>query len=1651
MRFIQMRTPFAIACAVLLAAAAPQDANLARNPSFETEKAGWPDGWMAAQGHAARDATTAHSGRASLRVTTGGLADYVEQFVALKPNTRCALSLWVRSRDLKASAAGVRFVQTAPSEQVLAATEPVAGTVDWTERRATFTTPAGHANGRLDVHWDLAAGTAWFDDVTLTELGPGDLRPVDANRLTYLDGSDPYYVSGSFPKLVTPQWIGEEGVEAALLFSIDDMKDVAKYEAFLRPLLDRLKKIDGRAPVSIMTCQVDPKDERLQGWLKEGLGLENHTIEHPHPLLRDGDFAKARANVDCGTDLLFEIPNNRPVAFRMPWCDVQNTQSPRFFAEIFNGRTQKGNFLSIDSSVFTFLAPKEKYAKYLTHVPNFVNWVDDYPYPYVIGRLCWEFPGVVPDDSVAQRLNKPDSPETVADLKATLDTVVGKQGAWTLVFHPHNWIKSEQLVELANHAVAKHGAKAKFLTFREAQVRIDRNLLAGHPLRAADGSDNGVRLLDLDNDGFLDVVIGNSKGKKTRLWKPGSKTWMETDFPVDLVESGARFGVIDGRTILFARSEAVSGAWRFDEGRWIADSTLLAGLDGVFTRQNGKDRGVRFRDQDRDGRCELIVGNEVQNAVYSWSPQEKSWKRQAWALPKGTAIVDADGRDAGLRFVDLNKDGFADVVFSNAERYSVHLYIPRPNALRAFPQMGWTRPALIGRRGDPGEIPMIVRGGDHPDNGAWFHSGKLWVQNEDTTKLPDSCEQWTFRDLMVGYLPPPLSPEESLKRIAVRPGFKVELVAAEPLVHDPVAFEWGPDGRLWVVEMLDYPLGIDGKGKPGGVVRVLEDTKGDGHYDKSTVFMENLNFPNGLMPWKKGVLISAVPEVIYAEDTDGDGRADVRTTLLSGFGQGNQQHRANGFVYGLDNWVYGANGGSSGTVLSHVSGRTRNLSGRDFRFRPDDGAFESEPGITEFGRLRDDWGNWFGNNHPTWGWHYWLPDHYLVRNPSLAARGTKRVLGDAELIMRTSPLMARPQMARELNHVTSPSCVSPYRDDLFGPGFAASIFIGEVDKNVVRRFDLSPDGVSFAGRRAPDERDREFLASTDNWFRPTMTKTGPDGALYVADMYRLIIEHQEYYPEDTHDLMDFRAGHDKGRIYRVVPEGATLRKIPRMDRMSTAELVAAMDSPNGWQRDTAQKLLVWGGDKAAAAPLATLARESSRPKARLQALCTLDGLGALKKDLVVSALRDPDAHVREHAVRLSEPFLQTGDAPEGILDLVRDPEIRVRYQLAFTLGEWRDSRAAQALVALAAEKDEAILLAVASSAAPHVATMLPGLARQRSPLVASVVGLADDRDVEKLMQPEAGVYAGWQFEAYGAWLDARRREADPGAPIVTHARAVALDAKAAEADRAAAIGLLRSAPDVEPLAALLDPQVAVPLQRAALGRLKLRAGAGAAMIARWKFCSPAIRGEVLAALFARTEGVQALLDAIEKGGVPPGELDATRQQQLLKHGEAAIRNRAANLFAATNADRRKVVEEYQVVAQLKGDPAKGLLHFRKTCATCHKVRGEGFEVGPDLSRAMDKPVGELLNSLLDPSQTIVAGFTAYRVITKDDRDLSGIIPTETPNSITLRMPNGVEEVLRRDQIRQMAASSLSLMPDGLEKALKPQDVADLLAWLTGGK
>ncbi|MBT5926097.1 MAG: dehydrogenase, partial [Verrucomicrobia bacterium] len=974
--------------------------------------------------------------------------------------------------------------------------------------------------------------------------------------------NNPFYVDHTFPKLTTPQWIGEEGVDAVVILAIDDLRTPDKFESYLRPILDRLKRIDGRAPVSIYCNALEPDHQQFQSWLDEGLSLEVHTLSHPCPLLAKGDFSGAVHTVMGGIDLLNTIPNNHAVAYRMPCCDSINSPSPRFYSEIFPMTSAQGNYFKIDSSIMCLFTSqdkslprdlildknqKERFTKYVPF-PSFTTTIENYPYPYVINNVCWEFPALAPSDWEAQNLHGVNNEITVEDWKRALDLTVIKKGVFTWIFHPHGWIRNDQVNAFIDYATETYGKRVKFLTFKEASDRLTENLLMGQGLRQMDGSESGVRLLDSNHDGYLDVLLGAEDESILRVWQPGEDSYSDADFPVSVLgTSGEQTGLIhgvfwaDGPTAFLFRNGEGEGAWVQRQGGFEERGSLISELrcDGkpVPTVFGGNGNGLIVHDVDGDGVDELIIAYPNQQGVLKWNQERQTWETLNYQWPDGVQLVDAQGRDAGVRLVDINDDGHVDLIRSDEKSYVAYLFIPE--WVLGF-QKGWTRLIMEGDRIDEDAIPAFVRDGPHRDNGAWFSKGHVWVQNEDTAHLPDLVQRKSFREILLGNRPQPKDVNDALAAFELDDAFEIRCVASEPLVEDPVAFEWSADGCLWVAEMRDYPLGLDAQGKPGGRIKRLKDIDSDGIYDEAEIFLDDIPFPSGLYPWENGLWISAAPYVFFAADLDGDGKADMRRNLLSGFGEGNQQHRVNGFNYGLDHWLYGANGDSGGEIESLWTEQTWDLRRKDFRFNPVTGEFQTLEGQTQFGRNRDDWGNWFGNNNPNWLWHYHFPERYTSQSTSTDYGSNKIQLAadvESKRVNQIAPSLQRFNEVGLRGHVTSACSATPYRDTLLFDDDHQHMFVSEPVHNLVRHFELSREGVSFKAERPEHEQSREFLASKDPWFRPTMLKTGPDGGLYIADMYRLVIEHTEWIPDDVEQYMDPRAGTDKGRIYAVTKKG----------------------------------------------------------------------------------------------------------------------------------------------------------------------------------------------------------------------------------------------------------------------------------------------------------------------------------------------------------------------------------------------------------------------------------------------------------------------------------------------------------------------------------
>ncbi len=859
---------------------------------------------------------------------------------------------------------------------------------------------------------------------------------------------------------------------------------------------------------------------------------------------------------------------------------------------------------------------------------------------------------------------------------------------------------------------------------------------------------------------------------------------------------------------------------------------------------------------------------------------------------------------------------------------------------------------------------------------------------------------------------PPKTPDQSRDCLQVREGFCVELAVAEPDVIDPIAIDWGPDGKLWVVEMGGYPLGGDRDG-PGGRVRVLEDTDGDGRYDRSQVFLDGLAFPTGLLVWGKGVLITCAPDIIFAADTNGDGSADQRRVVLTGLVEGNPQHNVNGLVRGLDNWIHAANGDNGGVLQSPKSAGRVDLHARDFRFDPERGSCETQSGMSQFSLCRDDWGNWFGGNNLRPLWHRVLDDHYLRRNRFLAPPSPCVDLADPELGTRVfvrSQQVPRFNEPWTFNLITAGCGATIYRDDLWGPAFSHSWFVCEPAHNLVHHEMLRSNGVTFSSHRPPEERESEFLASSDIWFRPVQARTGPDGALWIVDMYRLVIEHPDYIPAHWMDRLDLRAGSDRGRIYRVYPAGTAPRKPVSMAGMSTAELVAVLCSPNGPRRDMAQQLLAAGSDPAAVAPLQGLVRRADHAKSRLSALCTLDALSAIDASLVCRAMNDQHPDVRRHAVRLSERLLNDDPTVQAaVLARVADANPRVRMQVAYSLGEWRDARASRALAQLAAcdADDPFVEAAITSSASYNAAEVLksilrqdelqPGLTRLISNLLRQALESGEQEvlvsGLERVLAEYDSSVEAWQLEVIAEFLDGvdhqasslddLRRSSPPRMAnildrlemIFASARELSGDGEQDGTMRTQAIRLLGrqralQEQDVATLAGLLAPQIPAPLQEAAIATLSRcdEADLPAFVLRDWSQLSPTVRSRVLDLIVGRKDWTLSLLGRIEQGGLSAAEIGAVHRGKLLLHSSSEVRRRASKSFPdSSSEDRQALIARYLAGSDRTGDMQRGRQLFRQHCANCHVLEEQGVAVGPDLHTLTDYSTETLLVAILDPN------------------------------------------------------------------------------------
>lgn len=531
-----------------------------------------------------------------------------------------------------------------------------------------------------------------------------------------------------------------------------------------------------------------------------------------------------------------------------------------------------------------------------------------------------------------------------------------------------------------------------------------------------------------------------------------------------------------------------------------------------------------------------------------------------------------------------------------------------------------------------------------------------------------------------------LDSENALATFEVPNGFKIELVAAEPLISDPVDMEIDEYGNLYVVEMHGYPLDKSGSGN----IILLKDNNGDGQMDERLVFADNLTLPAGVTRWKKGILVTDAPYLLYLEDSDNDGKSDIRDTVLSGFALSNPQHNTNNPMYGLDNWIYVGHQGATSTreykeefgdegseIIFHGAADAeklpKNAKGLSIRFLPDKKKIETLSYQTQFGHAFDRWGNWFGCNNSNQGYHEVIANRYFQRNKNLVISNSIQSMSDHLNAPEVFPTTIHPdrQLLTDIGVMTSGCGLTFYDGGAFPAPFDKNIsFMAEPVSNLVHVDAISDKGSSFTASAIL--KNKEFITSTDAWSRPVNFYVGPDGALYMLDYYRRVIESPEWMSEEAVKAGGLYDGSDMGRIYRISAVGqktAEWTKGLRLGDESSEKLVEHLSNQNSWWRTNAQRLLVDRKDPKAVQALQKMVKNKNSAVGRLHALWTLEGIEKLSTSEIEEALHDPEAGIRINAIKLAE--LHLNDSPDlikGLLALKNDDNPKVRLQLLLTLG-----------------------------------------------------------------------------------------------------------------------------------------------------------------------------------------------------------------------------------------------------------------------------------------------------------------------------------------------------------------------------------------------
>jgi putative membrane-bound dehydrogenase-like protein len=966
------------------------------------------------------------------------------------------------------------------------------------------------------------------------------------------------------------------------------------------------------------------------------------------------------------------------------------------------------------------------------------------------------------------------------------------------------------------------------------------------------------------------------------------------------------------------------------------------------------------------------------------------------------------------------------------------------------------------------------------------------------------------------------SPElqKALADFEIMDGFNIEIVAAEPLISDPVAMEIDENGDWYVAEMPGYPLDLTKTGK----IKKLIDTDGDGLPDKSEVFADSLTLPMGLMKWEEGLLVADAPDVTFLADKNKDGKAEVRKAMLTGFSLSNPQHNMNTPKFGIDNWLYVAHSGAINSfTYEHIFSDkgsevrfpnepnspklARNADGRNVRFKPKTLELETLSGESQYGHTTDPWGHRFYTDNANHLFHEVMDARYVNANSNLAIEEAMEKFSDHGNAAKVFPITLNPnhQLLTDVGQITSSCGITWYDGGAFGKDFENTTLVGEPVHNLVHIDHIESKGATFSGKRVLENK--EFLASKDPWFRPVFFYVGPDGALYVVDYYRQIVEHPEWMSEEVNESGALYEGTNKGRIYRITPKNGL-----KMDWMSalnlaeksTGELAELLKHENGWYRRTAQRLLFQRDDHAVAPDLHKILNETNE-EAKIPALWLLYDFKELKALDIIAALSAKEPGVRENAVQLadrlwSNPEFQTEEMKAALIKTANDPNERVRFQwlCSSTFFDFSEISELKSSLLKKDIEDKWVGIAAIAASAGSEETLFENAVRDFGDkpsvnksdffahLAATFYKKGEQNLISKILEKQEESSTWWQ-SAMLSGLAKIQEYGTPNTLTITEQELLLqrfLSSKN-KVYRKSIIALFGHSKRIKGLktnqiyakmddadfqidgmtllSVLGDPKIKEKiltsilndknetLQLAGIKALPVDLKKNELALINKKYAELSIDSKKawIAYLSQNQNLVPELLTQVEAGNIAKTDLEWPQIVELMNYYDTGIRDYARKVFAI-NEDRKAVLQNYLSAAEQKGNAENGMKLFKQNCSVCHQIDGKnGTAFGPDLATLKSRNKHSIITEIINPNNSIADKYGQWEIEMNDGQHLAGIIVSENANSLSLKTLSGQTESIAVSAIKKRQLAKQSAMPNGLEGAISPKEMSDILALIKG--